>query len=77
MSGPDSNKTELTAPEKTDMETRNLILQFVLFHVATAIVSMLLTESAAALQGVRILLLPVLLILRLCTLALFTFPAFL
>ena len=77
MSGPDSNKPELTASGKMNKETRNLILQFVLFHIATAIVSLMLTESAAALHGVRVLLLPVVLILRLCTLVLFTFPAFL
>ncbi|MBO5076890.1 MAG: LTA synthase family protein [Clostridia bacterium] len=77
MGDPDINKPELTTSGKQDKETRNLILQFVLFHVATATVSMVLTESAAALQGVRVLLLPIVLILRLCTLALFTFPAFL
>ncbi len=67
----------LTAAGGTNDRERNLIIQFVLFHVAAAIVSLLLTESAAALHGVRVLLLPVVLILRLCTLTLFTLPAFL
>ena len=77
MIATESDRTELTASGPADNTTRSLIIQFALYHIAAGIISLVLTESAAALPGVRVLLLPVLLILRLCTLALFTFPAFL
>ena len=66
MIATESDRTELTASGPADNTTRSLIIQFALYHIAAGIISLVLTESAAALPGVRVLLLPVLLIHRKC-----------